>query len=380
MKPDRLAVVVPTYWGPVRGYELGKPSPAYDHPTPSAGEGTLPRLLDSLAGIPAPEFRVILVVGATREEIAPAAERRVKDISRPYQGTFPVEVVGAAALGGLKERVRKPPFPISLSGYGNIRNVGLLAGLLSGADVLVLLDDDEVVEPDHLARAVDCLRRAEALAGGPVGVGGPYLDAAGEPFLAQGPPCGNPFLDKAHHLNAALERLLAAGGPVPTPVAFGGNMVLGRALARKVPFDPLIPRGEDIDYVLSSWLLGYKFYFDRELTVTHLPPREPRPSPCEALRRDVVRFLYQREKLAVAHSLGLSLPIGLGPYPGRFLQEDLELQAAQALQRVCGWEGKRVQGFLREVKGWALHHGGDYFWHLRASKGDGCPSWFPPAP
>jgi len=118
--PKKIAVVVPTYWGPVREYELGKPSPAYDHPTPLQGEGTLPRLLESLAGIPDPEFRVILVVGATREELAPVAERRVKDISEPYRGTFPIEVVGEDALRGLKEQFEEslpnpfPPFPFRL--------------------------------------------------------------------------------------------------------------------------------------------------------------------------------------------------------------------------------------------------------------------------
>jgi hypothetical protein len=162
-------------------------------------------------------------------------------------------------------------------------------------------------------------------------------------------------------MNAALKALLAGREVKRTPLAFGGNMVLSRALAREVPFDPHIPRGEDIDYVLSVWLLGFGFYFDPELSVTHLPPSEPRPSPCEALRRDVARFIYQREKLARAAARGLSLPVELGPYPGRFLGEDLETEAVAALRRHCPHREGDPAEFVCAARKWAGKVGGEYF-------------------
>lgn len=358
----KLTVIVPTYWGPVREYEFGLPSPAYDHPTPPTEAGTLPRLLDSLTHALGPGFEVILVVGATQEGVALAAEQKVKEIAALYKDQLVISVVGESVLrrwGRRWQEFASDQIPFSLCGYGNIRNVGLAAGLLSGAEILVLLDDDEAVEPGYLARAVESLRQAEAVAGKAVGVGGPYLDAAGVPFLPQKPPQGNPFLDKARHMNAALEWLLFGEGLKPTPLAFGGNMVLGRTLAQAVPFDPWIPRGEDIDYVLSSWLLGYGFYFDPRLTVTHLPPSQSRPGPCEALRRDLVRFFYQREKLSAARALGLELPIDLGPYPGRLLGDDLELQAERALRTVCG--APRAKSFVQAARECAERYCQSYF-------------------
>jgi len=206
------------------------------------------------------------------------------------------------------------------------------------------------------------LARAADRAGEAVGVAGPYLDPRGSPFLPEGPAQGNIFLDKARYMNAALKALLAGREAKRTPLAFGGNMVLSRALAREVPFDPLIPRGEDIDYVLSVWLLGFEFYFDPGFSVTHLPPPEPRPSPCEALRRDVARFIYQREKLAWAAARGLSPPVELGPYPGRFLRGDLETEAAAALGRHCSQrKGDPAAEFVCAAREWAGEVGGEYF-------------------
>jgi hypothetical protein len=349
----RLAVVVPTYWGPVREYELGVPSPAYDHPTPLGAEGTLPRLLESLAQCRGAEFEVYLIVAPTEPGLGEAAEGRVQGIAAEFAGTMRVTVIGPSALAELKAELAEglEAELLSLQGYGNVRNLGLAVGLLSGAEAIVFLDDDEVVEPGYLARAGAALAEVNR-SGEAVGVAGPYLDQGGSPFLPEGPERGNIFLDKARYINQALRKLLQGEEKKPTPLAFGGNVVLSRSLAQKVPFDPLIPRGEDIDYVLSAWLLGCEFYFDPGLSVVHLPPAEPRPTPYEALRRDVVRFVYQRGKLAVASAQWLPLPLELGPYPGRFLEEDLEGQAASAFKLACGSLPARSEDFLARLRNW----------------------------
>ncbi len=363
----KLAVVVPTYWGPVREYELGMPSPAYDHPTPLGSQGTLPRLLESLAGNRGVEFEVFLVVAPTEPGLGEAAERQVQGLATPFAEAMPLVVIGPNSLGKLKAELGGKGLEVdllSLQGYGNVRNLGLAVGLLSGAEAIVFLDDDEVVEQDYLAKAVASLDDFTRRAGAAMGVAGPYLGPDGAPFLPESPELGNPFLDKAHYINQALRNLLQGGEKNPTPLAFGGNMVLSQALAREVAFDPLIPRGEDIDYVLSAWLLGCEFYFDPGLRVTHLPPAEPRPTSCEALRRDVVRFIYEREKLATARSLGLPFPIGLGPYLGCFLTGDLEWLASSALNSICGWGKAEADRFLGSVRDWAGGAAARYFTYL----------------
>ncbi len=357
----RLAVVVPTYWGPVREYELGVPSPAYDHPTPLGAEGTLPRLLESLAQCRGAEFEVYLIVAPTEPGLGEAAEGRVQGIAAEFAGTMRVTVIGPSALAELKAELAEglEAELLSLQGYGNVRNLGLAVGLLSGAEAIVFLDDDEVVEPGYLARAGAALAEVNR-SGEAVGVAGPYLDQGGSPFLPEGPERGNIFLDKARYINQALRKLLQGEEKKPTPLAFGGNVVLSRSLAQKVPFDPLIPRGEDIDYVLNARLKGFRFFFDKELAVVHLPP----PTR-DHLKEDVVRFIYERLKLEAApKAAGLEpIPVEeLDPYPGAFLREGLEEEARKALgerglpegivEEAVAFSKRALASFLEFWRGW----------------------------
>ena len=122
---------------------------------------------------------------------------------------------------------------------------------------------------------------------------------------------------------------------VETPIVFGGNIVLQRSLFAEIPFDPNIPRGEDIDYLINARLLGYQFWLDKELIVIHMPPVDYRTPLGLTVKQDVSFFIYQRTKLAFAQGVGLEEMKGLNPYPGRFLQRDLEEHAVQALRTVC---------------------------------------------
>ena len=49
------------------------------------------------------------------------------------------------------------------------------------------------------------------------------------------------------------------------------------------------------------------------------------------MREDVIRFIYEREKLRQAGAD----PAIFDPYPGRFLRDDVEAQALAALQRTA---------------------------------------------
>jgi len=147
--------VVPTYWGPVRDYELGKPSLAYDHPSPIDSQGTLPWLLKSLARNTGPKFRMYLIVAPTEPELGDIAEAHVQGIAARSAGTMSMEVIGPRALEALRAVFGKGSGGdfLSFRGYGNVCNLRLAMGLLAGAEAIAFLDDDEVVEPDCLARA-----------------------------------------------------------------------------------------------------------------------------------------------------------------------------------------------------------------------------------
>ena len=109
----------------------------------------------------------------------------------------------------------------------------------------------------------------------------------------------------------------------PTPFAFGGNMVIHRSLFEKIPFDPMVPRGEDIDYLMNARFFGHEFLLDNELWIRHLPPPKCSP-PWYQIRMDIVRFARERAKLESQHDgwAGHLSPEDLDPYPGRFLKDD----------------------------------------------------------
>jgi hypothetical protein len=115
-----------------------------------------------------------------------------------------------------------------------------------------------------------------------------------------------------------------------TPMAFGGNMVFHHELFHQVSFDPVIPRGEDIDYIINAKIAGFPFFFDRELAITHLPPREFESSSYGKMKQDVIRFMYGREK--VLHG-NLTFEEFL-PYPGALLKEDFTSLAKEALSLI----------------------------------------------
>lgn len=338
-----MIITVPTYWT----WEEGESHPGeaiYDHPTPLDREGTLVRLLESLKIIEGPEFSVLIITATTDPRLEGAAEAKVEEIIAPFKSSFPIAQFAASELALLQERLARLGFHqhqdqelVSLQGYGNVRNLQLIGAYLLGSQVIVGLDDDEVItDKDYLQKATEFIGR-EREGGFVGGVAGFYLDSEGSnklPINERAEGSVNIFRRKNAIMNAAIESLEEKPGRlVETTFAFGGNMVLHRRLVERVPFDPYITRGEDIDYLINARLAGYRFFLDKELSVVHLPP----PSGSH-LREDVIRFIYEREKLRLAKGLGLGAresplaPESLDPYPGLFLRDDLEEQAREALR------------------------------------------------
>ncbi len=328
-----LLITVPTYWTHPRGRALEPGEGVFDHPTPLDDASPLPRLLESLARMEgAGSVRVLILVAPVVPSLALEAEARVRELAAPFADRLSVGVLGASALPALErllERHGCPPETVDLRRYGGVRNLQLLAAQGLEAETVLFLDDDEEVPPDYPARVRRALEGNRVL-----GVAGPYHTPQGHPYLPEASPRGNPFLDKARILNAAVRRLVEAGAtPVRTFLAFGGNLVLRSELAGQVPFDPWIPRGEDLDYVLNAALKGHPFWFHRDLWIVHRPPRDHEISPYLKMAQDVRRFLYEREKLLLAAARGYPAPAlsELDPYPGTFLRDGLEAAAREAL-------------------------------------------------
>ena len=347
---SNLVIVIPTYWTWGSERADGPVEAIYDHPTPLDAPSTLPRLLDSLVKLEGPPFGVLVLTAAVHPDLEDAAAQRVEALIRPYRKHFPIAQFAAADLQLLRERVAAAGFDpamVALRNYASVRNIQLIVPHLLGSEVVVALDDDEVVEPDYLRIATEFVSEERP------GIGGFYLDRHGSLLLPEGEPTGNPFLDKSILMNQAAQALQATPGRlVPTPVAYGGNMVFHRSLWERISFDPHITRGEDIDYLINARLQGLKFFLDKELTITHLPPEAYGALPYAKLAQDVVRFIYERGKLLAVRERPEFIPLepqALDPYPGRLLHGDATAWALEALQRMATLEAVARYGSPEDI-------------------------------
>jgi len=313
-------MVIPTYWSTpdIPSWKI------FDHPTPLAEQGTLGRTLDSLESS---GFRDPVIIFP-----APAdgrIEAKVKAICR--NRLLDIRVFSGADLRTIRERLQLlgAPVPfletINMDSYGGIRNMGLLYAALHGFDTVIMIDDDECVDPNYgesaLAFIGDSLGTKTIL-----GKTGCVVDAHGNKFY-DGQKAGElPLWPKDELFNKEVQTALGEKSRLSeSKIAFGGNMVLNSGLFLHVPFDPYGTRGEDDDYVLNARYYGQPLFFDQGLLLLHLPP-ERTCNYWTRQRQDIIHFRYMREK---ARAFGFA-PQSLGSFLEYFTQDDLEYKAVSA--------------------------------------------------
>jgi len=326
----KTTIAIPTYW---RGPESEAPMCTlesdyrYDHATPLDNDGTLGRALASLSILEAEEgFAVAVVAAPTRPEIKQAVQLKVQSIIAQFDYDFPMMLIGPDELVFWRRRLASSGMSeydqfLNLDGYSNIRNMCLLAAVLTGADVAILFDDDQVYEdPEYLKKATDFIGRKQQ--GRTVsGVAGYYMNPDDSYLLPPAELEWQRLWGKREAMNEAFNIIGQEPRLKPTPFVFGGNMVIHRSLFEKVPFDPMVPRGEDIDYLMNARFFGHEFLLDNQLWIRHLPPPRCSP-PWYEIRMDIIRFARERAKLATWHD-GSDVHVtseDFLPYPGIFLQ------------------------------------------------------------
>jgi hypothetical protein len=326
-------VAIPTYWTYPGG--AGPEELVFDHPTPLDSPGTLRRILESLIPLVSPGVEVGVVAAATAPVLEAAVERRVREMIAFPPLPYPVRLFAASHLEVLKDfcrtRGRAEWLPLlSLAGYSQIRNLTLILAAICGAGAMLSLDDDEVIaDPNFLAKIeedLEVLGKEHSL----FGLAGVYENADGGVLLPEPDAPWAEAWPKMRWLNETLKELVVDGPRLkPTPLGFGGNLVVPSTLGRRLPFDPALTRGEDTDYLLNARLLQIPFFLDNTLRIIHLPPEKPHPTWLR-LRQDLMRFCYTRLKLRQQESRpggGTVTSQELKPYPGNFLEEDLVLRA-----------------------------------------------------
>ncbi|MFC1678855.1 hypothetical protein ACFL2T_01360, partial [Elusimicrobiota bacterium] len=337
-----LVISIPTYWGRREGWQPG--DIAFDHPTPLGSPGTLGRTLESLSVLRDEEYSLVVVVAATSPELASHAEESVASIIARNDCPKTPLLIAERNVAALQDLLREDGRSdlagiLSLGGYSGVRNIQLLSARFLRSDAAVLIDDDELIEdPEFLTKVHGNIAR------GLCGFAGYYLSGAGDYLIAESDQEWERCWGKRSAMNRALSRFVGKPPKLKkTPFAFGGNMVISDRTLRSVPFDPMVPRGEDIDYLINARLSGRDFVMDNTLAIRHLPPPDPRPE-WQGLRQDMERFIYEREKVRQA---GLDAR-ELDPYPGELLGDDLKTRASRTLELLVSEYQRRGDGAAAE--------------------------------
>ena len=274
-------IIVPTYVSARRRREGGSLLSTYDHMTSLSQQGELPRLLRSLVDVEGVGQIIVLVV------------------TEPSIG-----------------------HEIGLTGYGAVRNFGFAIANVLGFDSVVFLDDDEIVEDR------DFMRKAMYGLGKLTKKGIPILVKTGYYFNSEGSPLSksqnkwyNRFWQQGSAFNEWILKALKGPRLSRSNHVCGGCLAVHKEAFKRLSFDPWIPRGEDLDYLLNLRMYGSDIWFDNQWNLTHLPPKTE--SEGKRFRQDIFRWLYEYRKMEYSRTqidLMQVKPSSLEPYPGPFLQ------------------------------------------------------------
>ena len=324
-------VVIPTYWcGRRSAYSVDR-GVSYDHMTPIDQEGELPRCLDSLRQVYGLGRIVLLVVSE------PGVENQAAERVRQIAGAFPdlnIAVVGDQELKHIHRRFDQAGFAafkgtVCLTGYGAVRNLGLVVASIFGHDTVIFLDDDEIVtSPDFLERAVyglACKTPSGSIITAKTGF---FFDREGNPTSPQKVRWYDRFWNKAAGFNEYILRALNGPRLSRANTACGGCMVLHADAYGRIAFDPWIARGEDLDYVLSAHMYGVDVWLDNQLSLQHVPPEDGQDA--ERFEQDVFRWFYELRKIEFAKTqidLMQIVPSTFNPYPGPWLSHSIARRA-----------------------------------------------------
>lgn len=324
-------VVIPTYWCGRRSTYSVNRGVVYDHMTPIDQTGELPRCLDSLRKMVGLD-RVVLLV-ASEPGVENQAYERVRGIVDHFYD-MNIVVVGEPQMRIIHRRFEQMGMgeykeAVCLTGYGAIRNMGLLVASIFGHDTVVFIDDDEIIaNQDFLERAVHGIAMKTPTGQIITAKTGYFYDSYDSPKANEDLPWYDRFWNKSADFNDYIDGVLRGPRLTRSNVCCGGCMVLHADAYGRVAFDPWIARGEDLDYLISSRMYGNDIWFDNQLSLRHLPPRGSQKST--RFEQDVYRWFYEVRKIEFAKTqidLMQVTPNTLEPYPGPWLEPSIRRRA-----------------------------------------------------
>ncbi|MDR3307347.1 MAG: hypothetical protein LBS58_00385 [Coriobacteriales bacterium] len=367
-------IIIPTYVGGKRKTPSYQVATTYDHVTPLTHQGELARCLTSLvdSGVTTPVILLVVAEPGVERE----ATQKVGDIASGFADALSITLIDGHTLKlfyqrteelGLSPLVRDG---ISLTGYGALRNFGLVVAAVQGYTEVVFIDDDEVVaDPAFMETALYGLGKLTQK-GIPILVKtGFHTNRKGDWKSSQKTAWYNRFWNQGALFNEWISAAMKGPRLSSSNSLYGGLVAIHREAFRRVSFDPWIPRGEDLDYLINLHMYGGGVWFDNQWTIIHLPPAER--SEAQRFRQDIYRWIYEHRKLEYSRSqidLLQIQPQTLDPYPGPFLGRSISRKVfLTALLRMVGRPRDREGYFLaamaaqREAKAYAETFCARYF-------------------
>ncbi|MDH4222200.1 MAG: hypothetical protein OEV55_01525 [candidate division Zixibacteria bacterium] len=335
----KITMVIPSYWARESKVGWKKGDAIYDHPTPLDKEGTLLGTIKSMEILKDKDFQLVIIAVPTAEEIGKEVENNCKKIIDSTSIGVDILLFGSSHQKEIHDfflREGKDEYAdlVKLHGYSNIRNLCTFISHVLGSDVAVLIDDDEIFEdPDFMTKAREFIGR-EINEKKVYAVAGYYLQADGDYHVKREFKPWMKHWDQYERMNQAFDKIIGADPRLKqTSFVFGGNMAIHRNLFTRIPFDPYVPRGEDIDFLINAKMFGFSFFLDNQLAIKHLAPPKTHPVWMR-LREDIYRFVYERAKIQSQKEVEGMTKVHaeeFDPYPGCFLKDDLE----EKIEKAC---------------------------------------------
>ena len=297
---------------------------------------TFVKLLESIRLLNEKNFRVLIINNTYNKEYNERVKGKIDGIILPFRKYFPIAQVSHSDVKNFHQFLSSIGLDelkasVDTGNYSCFRNFGLVAGILLGSSIIMFLDDDELIQDNKfLKKARDSIGKqvngkfVAAVAGYYVNKDGNYLIPWTWKNL-----WWDIFWNKIKHMNKAFEIIGKPPRLKETSFAFGGNIVLHKDLFYRLPFDYLIPYGEDMDLLINARAYGLFFFLDNELAITHLPCPKKMSDWCVYMRKDAYRFIYERKKILEfikEKKLPSNILKRLNPYPGMFLKRNIYLK------------------------------------------------------
>jgi hypothetical protein len=324
-------IIIPTTYAVNGGTNSDDPVAYYDHPSRPGHAEELDRCLRSLRRVQDVGVIVVLVSAQRRilrsaVETVEATVNRFPDLNilvvAEGEHTLIHERLEQLGAGNLRKE-------IGLTGYAAIRNLGLVVANVLGFDSVVFLDDDEVVDdPDFLHKAVYGLGKLTRRGVPILAKTGFYYNRLGKYTSMSQNHWYNHFWEQGKAFNQWIEGAMRGPRLSRSNHVCGGCLALHAEAYKRMAFDPWIPRGEDLDYMLDLRMYGSTIWFDNQWSLVHMPPKTANEG--ERFLRDIYRWIYEFRKVEYSRTqidLLQITPGMLEPYPGPFLRPGITRRA-----------------------------------------------------